>query len=191
MATPIYQLKITLRRTKPPIWRRVQVPANFTLDMLHRIIQAVMPWYGGHLHHFQQGETYFGIPEQGDDWFVYVDSDMTQIGEVLTHRGSRLMYEYDFGDSWEHNVALEKIMEPQPDTLYPVCTGGARACPPEDSGGVYGYAEMLQVLADPNHPDHDMYLEWLGGEWDAEAFDLELTNRILQARMRSPDSYPF
>ena len=186
MDTPIYQLKITLRHARPPIWRRLQVPEDFTLEMLHDIIQAVMPWQEAHLHHFQQNKTYYGIPEPGEDWIEYVDSRLTEIGEVLARPGDQLMYEYDFGDTWRHDVVLEEILEPEPGTIYPVCTAGAGAGPPEDSGGVGGYALMLEALADPKHPEHNTYLEWLGGEWDPEAFDLEEANARLQEAMILP-----
>jgi hypothetical protein len=90
------------------------------------------------------------------------------------------VYEYDFGDGWEHGIQLEKIVGPEPGVHYPRCLAGRRACPPEDCGGVWGYAELLEILADPRHPEHAERLEWLGGPIDPEAFDPDEVNNLLK-----------
>ena len=184
--TPIHQLKITLKHIQPPIWRRVLAPGDASLEHLHLVIQAVMPWLNYHLHHFQMGETFYGIPHS-DDFLEYVDSSDSELCTVLASEGDKLVYEYDFGDNWEHEVLLERILEPDPDILYPTCIAGERACPPEDCGGPHGYALMLEALADPAHEEYQRYKEWLGGEFDPEAFDLEEVNANLRALLRESD----
>lgn len=115
----------------------------------------------------------FGRPE-------VVDERTVEIREVLPRRGSKLHDEYDFGDSWVHEVRVERILPPDPTRVVPSCTDGARACPPEDCGGVPGYAELLVALADPKHKRHKELLEWVGGAFDPEAFDAEAVSRALQ-----------
>ncbi len=176
---PIYQLRIDLKGIRPPIWRRVLVPSDVSLDDLHEIIQAVMPWWDAHLHQFSDKWTQYGIPDD-EDWFDVVDSRKIAVSEALPTVGAKIEYEYDFGDSWIHQIRLEKILEPDPDVAYPVCIKGKRACPPEDCGGIYGYMEMLEALGDLKHPEHEAYLDWLGDDFDSEAFDLEDANLALQ-----------
>lgn len=176
---PIYQLRIDLKGIRPPIWRRVLVPSDVSLDDLHEIIQAVMPWWDAHLHQFSDGWTHYGIPDD-EDWFDVVDSRTVAISDVLPAAGAKIEYEYDFGDSWIHQIRLEKILDPDPDVTYPVCVKGKRACPPEDCGGIYGYMGMLEALGNPEHPEHGGYLDWLGDDFDPEAFDLEDANLALQ-----------
>ncbi|MGB3203084.1 MAG: plasmid pRiA4b ORF-3 family protein [Nodosilinea sp.] len=176
---PIYQLKITLKGARPPIWRRVQVPSDITLAKLHKIIQLAMGWYNCHLHEFEvQGQTY-GQPMPEYDFDVLNEQRM-RLNQFVTGEKFKFAYLYDMGDGWDHDVLVEKILAPDPDTRYPVCIKGKRACPPEDCGGVWGYAELLEVLRDPNHSEHDEMLEWVGGHFDSEAFDLEEANRQLK-----------
>ena len=103
-----------------------------------------------------------------------------RLNQIAPGAGFKFRYEYDFGDSWEHVLVVEKVLPPEPGRQVPVCIKGKRACPPEDVGGVWGYAEFLEALQDPDHEDHEMYLEWIGGEFDAEEFDLEETNEMLR-----------
>jgi hypothetical protein len=177
----VYQFKVTLRGIKPPIWRRFQVYSDITFCELHQIIQEVMGWYDSHLHAFDVGgllvtdaETLVEVWEDG------VDEERVRLKKHLTWEGQKIRYEYDFGDSWEHDVVLEKILAAEPNVHYPLCLKGKRACPPEDCGGIWGYADLLEALADPAHPEHEMYLEWLGEDLDPEAFDLAEINEILQ-----------
>ncbi len=170
----IYQIKVTLKRIRPPIWRRLQVAGHTSLAQLHHIIQAAMGWIGYHLYTFNiDGEDY-GIAD--DDWDVLPD---TRILLDELPEGYKFTYVYDMGDWWEHEVKIEKILPPEESVSYPRCIKGKRACPPEDCGGPWGYAAMLEALADPEHPEHDDYLEWLGEEFDPEDFDLEEVNRRL------------
>jgi hypothetical protein len=175
----IYQIKVTLCDSKPPIWRRILVPGDITLAKLHRILQAVMDWTDSHLHQFIVGEVYYGVPHPDD--FVEVKSERrVRLNQVAPAEKSKFVYEYDFGDSWEHELLVEKILPPETSVRSPVCIKGRRACPPEDVGGVWGYAGFLEAIRDPNHPEHEDYLEWIGGEFDPEAFDLDEINAALR-----------
>ena len=171
----VYQLKITLNGSKPPIWRRIQVTDNTTLDKLHQTIQAVMGWGGYHLHQFIVAGEYYGRPHPDYDLEMH-DDRKVRLSQVMFQEKDKLVYEYDFGDGWEHAVLLEKILPLETGTRYPVCLKGKRACPPEDCGGIWGYANFLDAIGDADHPEHDDMLEWIGGEFDPEAFDLDDIN---------------
>jgi hypothetical protein len=176
---PIYQLKVTLDESKPPIWRRILVPGDVTLEKLHYIIQVAMGWTNSHLHQFMVGQTYYGEPHP-DYGFEMKNERRARLNQIASREGSRFRYEYDLGDSWLHDLLVEKILEPEPGQWYPVCIEGKRACPPEDVGGVWVYAGFLEAIGDPDHPEHEDYLEWIGGEFDPEEFDLEETNEMLR-----------
>jgi hypothetical protein len=177
----VHQLKVTLLGLKPPIWRRIAVPSEMTLGELHYVLQLAMGWTDSHLHDFQIGNTTYGDPEMlqelgdADEW------DAT-LADVAPRAKSRIRYMYDFGDSWEHDIQVEKVGPPEAGVRYPVVLAGARAGPPDDCGGVWGYADLLVILADPDHLEHDDMMEWAGGPIDPEAFDLEDVNERL-ARM--------
>lgn len=176
--TPIYQLKITLRESKPPIWRRVLVPGNFTLMKLHYVIQAAMGWTDSHLHQYRiDGEDY---GTRFEDFVPDHSEQATRLAAIAPHEKRKFAYEYDFGDSWEHDILVEKILPPDPSLTHPVCLAGKRACPPEDVGGVWGYEEFLAALDDPDDENHDSYKEWIGGSFDAKTFDLDAANRRLK-----------
>jgi hypothetical protein len=183
---PIYQLKVTLRGSKPPIWRRVLVPGHITLGQLHHVIQIAMGWINYHLHQFTVGEQCYSDPSFGLDTsggWVYSEHRITLM-RLVPGEKFKFRYEYDFGDSWLHDILVEKILPPDPAQELPVCVKGVRACPPEDVGGIWGYYRFLEVLQDPDHPEHDDYQEWVGGVWDAEAFDLNKVNERLRAFWR-------
>jgi hypothetical protein len=176
--TPIYQIKVTLCESKPPIWRRILVPSEITLAKLHRILQAVMGWYDAHLHQFIVGGVYYGVPDPDD--FIEIKSERrVRLNQIVAGEIFKFIYEYDFGDSWEHELLVEKIVPPEKGVRYPVCIKGKRACPPEDVGGVWGYAEFLEAIRDPEHAEHEDYVEWINGEFDPEAFDLDEINAAL------------
>ena len=178
----IYTLKVALRDVRPPVWRRVEVAADISLFELHRILQPAMGWTDSHLHQFIQHGTYYGAP---DDEFGMptVSERRTRLGDLLGRPKDRLVYEYDFGDSWQHEVVLENVGEPHPDVRYPRVIAGKRACPPEDVGGVGGYAEFLETIADPTHEEHASMLAWVGGRFDPEFFDLiEVNDRLPRKR---------
>ena len=177
----IYQFKVTLKESHPLIWRRIQVP-DCTLGELHEVLQVVMGWEDCHLHQFiVRGESY-GRPDPEDlHWDREIeDEEKISISNIArTGRKVRFIYEYDFGDSWQHEILLEKILEPEPNVAYPRCTEGARACPPEDVGGIWGYAEFLEAIRYPIHEGHAEMVEWVGGTFDPEKFSVEKVNREL------------
>jgi hypothetical protein len=180
----IYQLKVTLKDIKPPIWRRVLVPADITLHRLHEVLQTVLGWTDSHLYLFEVGvePTYFGDPELVEDWADLRPSRTTKLSRVAPAAGAKVVYEYDLGDSWRHDIRVEKVLPAHVGASYPMCLAGKRACPPEDCGGVWGYAELLEVIADPAHEEHESMMAWLGGSFDPEDFDLVEVNFLLDGR---------
>jgi hypothetical protein len=179
----LYQFKITLRGIRPKIWRRIQVK-NCTLDKLHENIQTAMGWTNSHLHHFTIGGRLFGDPllmKEDFDGMNYQDSTTTKIKDVLPRGRERLSfeYEYDFGDSWLHDVLFEGCPRAEPGCRYPLCVEGERACPPEDVGGTSGYQEFLASLRDEDSEDHEDSLKWIGGRFRPEEFDpVTVTRRM-------------
>jgi hypothetical protein len=183
--TQIYQIKVTLDDTHPPVWRRILVPGNTTLLKLHDILQIVMGWEDYHLHMFTIAGEFYGNPaddEYGD--LGTLNESRYKLSQLFDSEGQRFSYEYDFGDSWDHTLLVEKILPPEESQRYPLCLKGKRACPPEDVGGVWGYENFLEAIADPNHEEHDEYLEWVGWEFDPQAFDLEEINARLHGMGR-------
>jgi hypothetical protein len=181
----VYQFKITLVGSKPPIWRRIQV-YDGTLDKLHEHIQTAMGWTNSHLHEFEIGGEVFGDPDllgDGFDRFYGFDSTKTMIRSIVptSGRGIKFRYRYDFGDSWEHVVEFEGTQPAEKDTKYPVCITGKRACPPEDVGGIWGYQDFLKAIQNPKHKEHREMLEWCGGQFDPEEFDAAEASAAMQA----------
>jgi hypothetical protein len=175
----VYQLKITLRGSKPPIWRRILVPGRSTLPELNLMIQAAMGWCNCHLHSFTIDAIDYAMsdPNWGD--MDCDDEAGVRLDRVARRAGGRFIYLYDFGDGWEHQIVVEKILPPESGVKYPVCIAGKRRCPPEDVGGVWGYQNFLEAIRDPKHSEHAEYLEWVGGEFDPEEFDLDAVNGVL------------
>ena len=174
----VYQFKITLKRIKPPIWRRIQVPETYTFWDLHVAIQDVMSWQDYHLHRFEivnpatGALKLIGLPSDDDDWSRATLSGWRQkIAKWFTPENKVAVYFYDFGDGWEHEVELEKILPRETGVRYPVCLGGKRACPPEDCGGVSGYERLLEIISNPDDDEYEEMLTWLGGKFDPEHFD--------------------
>ncbi len=189
-SAPIYQLKITLNSTRPPVWRRVLVPGDTTLRQLHDLLQIVMGWTDSHLHQFVIGGATYGATEYDDEGDLeLLPEQRYRLSQVVPKPGARFVYEYDFGDGWNHTVLVEKIVPPEPGAHYPLCVAGKRACPPEDVGGVWGYETFLEAIRNPRHPEHEEYLEWVGGDFDPDAFDVEAGNAQLRrmGRGRSAD----
>jgi hypothetical protein len=175
-STSVHELKLTLDHTDPPVWRRLQVPSMFTLADLHRIIQVAMPWLDYHLHQFLIGNRYYSAPGMLEEPDV-VDERTVRLADVAARKGRVLRYEYDFGDSWEHTITVEDILDPEAGKRYPVCLDGERAGPPEDCGGVWGYARLLRGLEEPDNPEYAHLLEWLGRPFDPAAFSPASVNR--------------
>jgi hypothetical protein len=174
----LFQLKVTLRDSHPPIWRRVQVPKELTLERLHDVLQIVMGWTDSHLHQFKLGDRYYGTPDP-DAPFEVISEKRVRLDKVLPGPKARMVYEYDFGDSWQHDVVLEKEVPATPGQLYPLVLAGERECPPEDVGGIGGFYHFLDIITNPKHPEHPEMMQWVGGRFDPEAFDLQQINRAL------------
>jgi len=179
----LYQFKITLLESQPPIWRRIQVK-NCTLDKLHEHIQTAMGWTNSHLHQFEIDGERYGDPELLDDGFEdfeCVDSTVTKISEIVPKDGKRFQftYEYDFGDNWQHKVLLEGCLKAEKSGRHPLCIERERNCPPEDVGGVWGYAEFLEAIADPKHDQHYDFVEW-AGDFDPEEFDAAKATKAMR-----------
>jgi hypothetical protein len=182
---PLYHLKVVLNATKPVIWRRLQLPGNANLGWLHAVLQVAMGWTNSHLHQFRVGELLYSdlrhnSPEfEGDPEIL--DEHKATLQQVAPQQKDMLGYEYDFGDSWDHQITVEKILPPDPAAAtVALCLDGARACPPEDCGGPWGYYNLLKILRNPKHEEHDSMKEWLGRPLDPEAFDVEKVNSYLR-----------
>jgi Plasmid pRiA4b ORF-3-like protein len=182
----VHQLKIALRHIHPPIWRRVQVSSAASLATLHAVLQRSFAWTDSHLHEFEAGRRRFGSPQLDGGWGEeedVQDERRVTLGRVAPRKGAKLLYRYDLGDDWQHDIVVEEILPADPTSHSPRCLDGRRAAPPDDCGGPFGYAELLDALAEPTRKDHAEQLEWLGDGFDPEAFDLAATNRAL-ARIR-------
>ena len=177
----VYQLKIVLKDIKPSIWRRFQVAGDIRFSDLSRVIQIVMGWQDAHLHVFQVGEKPIGVPDpefpSSDE--IINEADV-RLNQVVKGEKIKFTYEYDFGDGWQHELTVEKVLAGEQGEPLPRCLAGKRNCPPEDCGGPWGYADLLKALADPGHPEHDEIMTWLDGEFDPEKFDMEELNQLLR-----------
>ena len=184
----IYQIKVTLLGTKPPIWRRLLVPSTLSLARLHDVLQTAMGWAGGHMHEFRTADRHFGIPDPEDRRMgMQVENERSiRLSSVLRRAGAKLIYTYDFGDNWEHAVVLEKLLPAQLslDLEYPICIDGKLACPPDDCGGIPGYYELIEALADPEHDRHEEISEWITDGFDPRAFSVENVNQMLSPKRR-------
>ncbi|MGD8750265.1 MAG: plasmid pRiA4b ORF-3 family protein, partial [Anaerolineales bacterium] len=184
--TKIFQLRISLDGVQPSIWRRIQVPAEVSLFQLHFIFQIALGWTNSHLHEFIISGHYYGTPlENGWETREIRDEKEYWLEQVVPDKGFQFGYLYDFGDGWEHTILVEDILERTEGQHYPTCLGGARACPPEDVGGIWGYEDFLEAIAAPDHPEHQSYLTWIGDDFDAEAFDRDQVDEELKYIERS------
>ena len=205
----VHELKIILHRSKPPIWRRIAVPSDIKLSDLHVVIQIVMGWTNSHLHQFvirnpkprptPQELLSLDIPARIERMMMSrdrcwsdprmeleeaEDETKTRLSELASAVKSKFIYEYDFGDGWDHQIEVVKIGPPAEGIDYPVCLKGKLACPPEDCGGIWGYYAMLEALKDPKHERHEDFTDWIGDSFDPERFDLDEINAEL-AKLRS------
>jgi len=175
----IYQLKITLKDSKPPVWRRILVPGKLSLFKLHQVLQSAMGWTDSHLHQFTIHGDSYSIPSE-DDLEPVIDERRHVLWKTVPIEKMVFTYEYDFGDSWLHQIEVEEIKQPDAKFKHSVCLEGARACPPEDIGGVWGYAMFLKAIADPANEDHESYQDWIDAKFDPEKFDLDAVNSALR-----------
>ena len=174
----VYQVKITLKGIKPPIWRRVLLPSEISLERLHHVLQTVMGWTNSHLLEFVIDGFRYGDPsgEMGED---IENEKRFKLSQVVPEEKAKFSYIYDWGDYWDHEILVEKIVTHTESLAYPICLTGKRSCPPEDCGGISGYEELLEILGDPSHPEHEDSFNWLPGDFDSEKFDVESVNRSL------------
>ncbi len=183
----IYRLRVELEETEPVIYRVLLVMGNIGLDLLHAILQVAIGWTNSHLHKYNIGDSEYSDPEfnLNEDAFegqkFVEDEAIVNLNEVAPHKGFQFSYEYDFGDSWEHRITVEDIL-PDYGTLngFTECIDGKRACPPEDCGGTPGYADFLEAISDPENDEYESMLQWVGGAFDPEAFDIKKVNRFIK-----------
>jgi hypothetical protein len=179
--TLVYRLRVELLEIKPLIWRRLLVPADIKLPKLHQCLQLAMGWTNSHLHQFRVGDTHYGVPDPEWPELQMRDQRQVRLCDLLGEVQREIVYEYDFGDGWEHRIVLEQTEPANEFMSYPLCTAGERACPPEDVGGVPGYEEFLKIIGNPKHKEYGQSLLWAGGgAFDPEGFDLNAVNRALR-----------
>lgn len=179
--TRLYEIKITLIDLEPTIWRRVLVPRDITLGNLHHVIQIAMGWEDEHLHEFVIARKCYG-PMMDDPFgldLAAINEDIVHLNGVAKPPKARFEYHYDFGDGWRHEIAIEREIESESGKRQVRCIAGENACPPEDSGGPYRYSDLIAILADPQHAEHDEMREWIGEDFDPLQFDLASTDRWL------------
>ncbi|MBU0968977.1 MAG: plasmid pRiA4b ORF-3 family protein [Proteobacteria bacterium] len=179
----VYQLKISLLGTDPVVWRRLQVPGSFSLAKLHTVIQLSMGWDDCHMHQFIIGKELYGQPSAEEDWegIKVFDERKTKLGDLKTKIKKKFIYEYDFGDSWQHEIKVEKVIAAKETILkHPILLAGERACPPEDVGGIPGYEEFLAALKNPEDAENAEILEWYGEEYNPDHVGLEEINILLK-----------
>jgi hypothetical protein len=185
MEKKIYQIQIALKRYSPKIWRRILIPSDVLLRDFHKIIQTTMGWMNEHLHQFIKNDTFYTVRMPDDDFWnemKNIDYKKMRISDLLKYEKEKITYEYDFGDGWEHDIILEKILPYDEKVKFPVCIKGSMNCPPEDCGGVWGYANMLEVLKHPEQEEYEELMDWLGDEFDPEYFDMDVINKLLSSK---------
>jgi hypothetical protein len=144
----VHRVKVSLHGSKPPVWRRIEIPSAMRLDLVHAIIQTAFDWHGLHLHAFETVCGEFGTPDDDDDWAERKDETTAALAQVAAAEKAKIVYVYDFGDHWRHYIVVEKILQAEPGVAYPRCTGGRRETPPEDCGGIWAFNEFPAALDD-------------------------------------------
>lgn len=184
MANQIYQVQIELADSKPKIWRQLLIPSDMLLTNFHKVIQTSMGWTNSHLHQFIKDKKFYSVELEDDDFWddstsIDYKKKKIRVSDLLPKEKKTMIYEYDFGDGWEHLITLEKILPVEEGQKYPICVAGEMACPPEDCGGVWGYAEMLKTIQQPEHEDYNDTIEWLGEDFEPEYFNIDEINEFL------------
>ncbi|WP_043429288.1 plasmid pRiA4b ORF-3 family protein [Cystobacter fuscus] len=180
----IYVLHAQLEGIQPPIWRELHVQAGTSLLKLHAILQEAFGWTNSHLHQFETRSKIYGPRLPGDELGFFrpiLDERKYLLSDLAPAARASFSYVYDMGDNWVHRIRVKKVQPAQARMRYPACTAGARAAPPEDCGGVPGYDNLLEALRNPGHEGREELLEWVGGSYDPEAFDLEATDKAIRA----------
>lgn len=179
----IVTVTVALDDIEPRVWRSLEVPADYHLGEVHRTLNAAMGWLDYHLHDFDVEGRRYGVPDT--DWSIEGDStipeETVRLGELVAAGVREFTYTYDFGDDWRHTVTLDGIAPAEDGVFYPHCTAGEHAAVPEDCGGLPGFEEFIEVMADPKHPEHAEMVRWCGGEYDVDDFNVAEINRVLEA----------
>lgn len=191
MSEPIARVRIELERTDPVVWRELDLPLSTTLATLHDIIQVVRRWQDYHLHEFLVGDKIYGEPDPDDDLYerkVYKEKGM-RLATLIERDLRDFLYVYDFGDNWRHRITIGDVRQGEPGAEYPRFVAGARRAPPEDVGGITGFEEFLEAMADPEHEQHQLMLDWQGELFDPEDIEERWISMIIEnfaARRRGP-----
>lgn len=175
----LYQFKVTLENISPAIWRQILVPESYSFWDLHTAIQDAMGWLDCHLHNFETtnpvtgAKELIGIPpdETFEDGINELPGWNLYIKDYFSKNNPSMVYTYDYGDGWEHQIEFEGILFKKPDVKYPICIAGERSCPPENCGGPYGYDSLLKILKNRKHPEYKSMKEWIGKDFKSEEFD--------------------
>ena len=177
----LYRVHVSLREIEPAIWRRIELSSQTTLKQFHRILQIAMGWENYHLHEYIVDGRRYGPPEPDYDEPGEVVREVgVRLASVLPKPGSQILYVYDFGDYWQHDVRLEAVLPRDPGIQYPRILEGKRSCPPEDCGGTGGYADLLEILLDPTHEEFEHMRGWAGPRFNAEVYSIDVANRRLR-----------
>lgn len=190
MTSTLHHLRVVLKNARPTIMRELLVPSDLRLDRLHEVIQIAMGWEDEHMHEFivgtlRNGER-FGMPTPDPFGFGSPTRNETKytLDQVAPVKGGKLIYWYDFGDDWYHDISVKAVVAATSDQPVPFCLKASRACPPEDCGGPWGYANLLAILADPKHEEHEELSEWIGDDFDPELVDIDAINAELAGLAR-------
>ena len=179
-----YLIQIALRGSKPKIWRRILVSSDLLLSDFHKIIQTTMGWTNSHLHQFIKNQAFYTQKMVDDDFWEEmnnIDYSKIKISDLLIEEKDKMIYEYDFGDGWQHNIILEKIDTTEENKIITTCLTGKNNCPPEDCGGIWGYVNILDILKHPDHEEYKECIEWFGEEFDPKCFDKNEINKRLKS----------
>jgi hypothetical protein len=180
----LLELKIVLKGSQPSIWRRILVRDDMPLDWLHAVFQIAMGWTDSHLHHFidskpSRTSLYYGMADLDSLDESTLDERRYRVAALAPKLKAKFFYEYDFGDSWMHEVTVEKIHPTEKAFKHAICLAGKNACPPEDCGGIWGYYRLLDIISDPKHPEHAEMREWLG-DGEVPLFNRDAVNARLK-----------
>jgi hypothetical protein len=184
MKDKLVEIKVSLIGSEPLIWRTLHVPAKSSLRALHRILQGAMQWRTCHLYMYEIEDQRYGDPSLDDEFEPMWKSDQNKKLFDIFSKVDHFKYIYDFGDGWQHKIQFKRYLDPDPNKKYPLCIDGREVAPPEDCGGLGGFQNLKEALADQNHPEHDEMKEWIGGFYRFDDFDVEIVNLYLPRRKK-------